>query len=103
MAKKIIDLGSSEVDEKDVESVDIFKLDGKVYSAPKNMPFSTALEFMEAQVEQGPDAAVFMMLKAVLGQEAFDALKKNKNLTEEQFQEVVSRVEEHLLAGEEGK
>lgn len=103
MAKKILDLGSSEVDEKEVETIDIFKLDGKVYSAPKEMPFSVALEYMEAQAEQGPDAAVFFMLKNVLGHEAFDALKKNRNLTAEQFQEVVEAVESHILVDEEGK
>jgi len=102
-AKKLIDLGSSEVDTTKVETIDIFKLDGKVYTAPKEMPFSAALEYMEAQVEQGPDAAVFMMLRSVLGQEAFDALKKNRNLTQEQFQSVVEVVEKHLLADEEGK
>ena len=103
MAKKILDLGSSEVDTTKVETVDIFKLDGKVYSAPKEMPFSVALEYMEAQVEHGPDAAVFFMLKNVLGKEAFDALKGNKNLTSEQFQQVVETVEQHILADEEGK
>ena len=43
------------------------------------------------------------MLKNVLGKEAFDALKGNKNLTSEQFQQVVETVEQHILADEEGK
>lgn len=103
MAEKILDLGTSKVDEKKVETVEIFKLDGKVYSAPKELPFSFALEYMEAQAEKGPDAAVFFMLKGVLGEEAFGALKSNRNLTQEQFEAVVQRVEKHVLADEEGK
>ena len=101
-AKKIVDLGSSEVDEnKKIETIDIFKLDGKVYSAPKEIPFGVGLEYMEAQVEQGPDAAVFLMLKRVLGEEAFGVLKSNKNLRPEQFQQIVESLEGLVLAGDE--
>lgn len=104
MGKKLVDLGSSEASEDvEVESVDIFKLDGKVYTAPKALPFSVALEYMEAQVEHGPDAAVFLMIKNVLGKDAFDALKKNRNLTQEQFQEIIQSLESHVLVNEEGK
>lgn len=102
-AKKVLDLGSSDVTTKDVETIDIFKLDGVTYSAPKEMPFGVALEYMEAQVEHGPDAAVFLMIKRVLGEDAFTALKTNRNLTQEQFQDVIERLEGLVLAGESGK
>lgn len=102
-AKKVLDLGSSKVDEKKIETIDIFKLDGVTYSAPKDMPFGVALEYMEAQVEHGPDAAVFLMIKRVLGEDAFRALKTNRNLTQEQFQEIIQSLEGLVLADESGK
>jgi hypothetical protein len=101
-AKKLLDLGSSEPQEKTAdEVVEIFKQDGKVYSIPKELPFSAALEYMEAQVEHGPDGAAFIMLRSVLGKEAFNALKNNPNLTEEQFNEIFQTVEKHVLAGKD--
>lgn len=103
-AKKVLDLGSSTPDEKKkTETVDIFMLDGVTYSAPKEMPFGVALDYMEAQVEQGPDAAVFVMIKRVLGEDAFRALKSNPNLTEEQFRGVIERLETLVMADESGK
>lgn len=102
-AKKILDLGSSKVAEKDIDTVEIFKLDGVIYSAPKKIPFGVSLEYMEAQTEKSPDAAVFLMIKRVLGDDAFNALKNNRNLTQEQFQEIIESLESLVLADEEGK
>lgn len=103
-AKKVIDLGSSEVDSKaDVETIDIFKLDGKTYSAPKHFSAGLTLKYLEKQAEAGADAAIYFMFTELLGREAYDALKNNPNLTKSQLDEIMGIVEKLALSDEEGK
>lgn len=104
MAKKnLIDLGSTEDAANEIETVELFKLDDKVYSVPKEVSAGVSLEYLERQSEEGPDAAIYFIMKKLLGEEAFNALKSHPNLKKDQLEQVMAAVEKHALADEEGK
>lgn len=104
MAVKVIDLGSTEVKgNAKVETVDIFKLNGKTYSAPKKSSAGLSLKYLEKQAEEGPDAAVYFMFVELLGKEAYDALKNHPTLEKKDLDAIMAVVEKIALADEEGK
>lgn len=102
MATNILDLGSSKVGKtKKSDTVDIFKIDDKVYSAPKKPGFGVMLKYMKAQAEKGPDVAVLLMIEEMMGEEAFEALSNHAGLTSEHFTDIVKRLEKIVLAQDE--
>jgi hypothetical protein len=104
MAKSLIDLGTTDVEENEtVETVEVFKLDGKVYSLPKDVSAGVSLKYLQLQTEEGPDAAAYYIMREMLGQEAFDALANHPRLKKADLNKIMSVVEEHALADEEGK
>lgn len=104
MAKKILDLGSSTVDETvEIEKVALFKLDDVTYYAPKKVKGNVSLVYMEKQAEEGPDAANYYMMKTMLGADAWKALRDNENLELEDLEKIMQVLEQHMLADEEGK
>lgn len=103
MAKNIIDLGSTEVGENEVvETEEIFKLDGKVYSAPKNVSAGVMLKYMKMQAEVGAEPAYYFLMDKLLGSEAFEALSEHPRLKQEDLQKVFEAVEKHAFADEAG-
>ena len=103
MAKNIIDLGTTEVDEDAaVETVEIFKLDGKVYAAPKNVSAGVMLKYMKMQAEVGAEPAYYFLMNTLLGSEAFEALAEHPKLKQSDLQKVFEATEKHAFADEEG-
>lgn len=103
MATKLIDLGSSTPSDGAVETIDIFKLDGKTYSAPKKISAGLSLKYLEKQAEEGPDSAIYFMFIELLGRDAFDALKNHPTLEKNDLDAVMKVVENLALADESGK
>lgn len=104
MATKLIKLGSSKPKENEkVETVDIFELDDKIYSVPAKVSAGVSLNYLRKQVEEGPDAAIYYIMVTLLGQEAYDALANHPTLEKDDLDKVMTAVEKHALADEEGK
>lgn len=104
MAKKLIDLGSSAVEDNEpVEMVEVFILDNKTYSVPKEISAGVSLAYLEKQSEEGPDAAIYYLMKELLGTDAFDALKSHPRLKKSDLSKIMEIIEKHALADEEGK
>lgn len=104
MAKaKLLKLGSTKDAAKDIETIDLFELDDVVYSVPAEVSAGVSLAYLEKQAEEGPDAAIFFIMKKLLGDEAFDALKNHPNLKKDELEAVMSAVEGHVLADDSGK
>lgn len=104
MAKtNLIDLGSTEEAAKNVKTVELFKLDDKVYSVPEEVSAGVSLEYLERQAEDGPDAAIYFIMKKLLGEDAFNALKNHPNLKKSDLEQIMAAVEKHALEDESGK
>lgn len=104
MAKNIIKLGSSKTsDQTPVETVEVFELDDKVYSVPKKVSAGISLKYLKLQAEEGPDAAMYFIMKKMLGEEAFEALSEHESLEKDDLAKIMEIVEKHALSDEEGK
>lgn len=104
MAKNLIKLGSSKKDENaPVETIEVFELDDKVYSLPKKVSAGVSLKYLKLQAEEGPDAAMYFIMKEMLGEEAFEALAEHPSLEKGDLSKIMEVVEKHALSDEEGK
>lgn len=77
--------------------VEIFKLDGVVYSVPRRVSQEFIREFLDIQDTKGIEQSIYFLLTKTLGPEAYDALKNHPNLTNRDLQKVVRRVEQTIL------
>jgi hypothetical protein len=103
MATSLIDLGTTEVSEDEVvETVEIFKLDDKVYSAPKDVSAGVLLKYMKMQAEVGAEPAYYYLMNELLGGEAYTALSEHPRLKQKDLMRVFEAVEKHAFADEEG-
>jgi hypothetical protein len=64
-----------------IEMVTLFEIDGKAYQIPAKPDAGLALQVVEDAVEHGSVVADLMMLKRVIGDEGFQALKDCGALT----------------------
>lgn len=77
-----------------VEEVLLFSMvedDGtrRDFSIPKKVKFSFSLRFMEMVADKGEQAAGVWMLRHLLGDDGFEALRDSDDVTEEQFTRIV--------------
>lgn len=85
------------------DRVDLFELGGKMYTMPAEVPGSLALEAMEIFRRQGDAAASAWLLKEVIGEEAYGALRTCKTLRKEDLQAIQKIVSEHVFGSPEGE
>ncbi|WP_433242513.1 hypothetical protein [Actinomadura nitritigenes] len=85
-----------------VEMIPLFKMADEIYEMPKSPPAGLALEYLEKQVEDGPDAAAMWLMIEVLGPEVYKMLKEHPSLEFDQFNDVFDRIEKTLL-GKKGQ
>lgn len=57
------------------ERVEVFTLDGVTYSAPAKPPANLGLRFLDFREEHGDDAAIQWLLRVMLGDEGWEALR----------------------------
>lgn len=79
----------------------LFELDGKVYTVLVNPSPNVGLTVMEMQTEKGVEAASIYMLKAMLGEDGFTALKNSPDVTTEEYEEVVKYISERVMGAQE--
>ncbi|WP_149264296.1 hypothetical protein [Actinomadura sp. K4S16] len=82
-----------------IEMVPLFVMGDDVYEMPKKPPAGLALEYLEKQVEDGPDAAAMWVMVEVLGEEVYTMLKDHPSLDFDQFNDIFERLEKNLLGG----
>lgn len=78
---------SAEVAE--VEKVELFSIDGKVYEVPAKPPLTIALKYLTEMRTLGSGFAEMALLERLLGEEGYTALLNFDELTPEVFGQVV--------------
>ena len=82
----------SSAPEEAPELVDLFAVDGTMYSVPRKPSASIALRYLDAAENLGPQAANLYVLREMLGDEGYNALSTCKGLTDTQLTWVVETV-----------
>lgn len=67
------------------------------YFMPRRIPAGFSLQALEEMQEMGEVAAAAWLLKEVLGEDAYDALKGDPDLEPEQLEQIVSTVTQHVM------
>ncbi len=90
----LIQIDSNEIN---TQVIDLFSIDGKVYTMPAEVSASVALQMLHVARESGEQAAVSWAMEEVLGKEAYDALRTCKALKAHQLQAVIKVVTEKVM------
>lgn len=85
-----IDFDARRNDEEVEERVVIFHLNGTDYSVPKKPRINLGLKFSYERRAFGTDVAVSSLLRAMLGDEGFDALMGYDGLTEDDLEAITT-------------
>lgn len=87
----------SSAPEEEPELVDLFEVDGTMYSVPSKPSASITLMYLDAAESLGPQAANLYVLREMLGEEGYRALSTCRSLTEPQLTWVVETVQGLVL------
>jgi hypothetical protein len=83
------------------ERVDVFSIDGVMYSMPKVINAAIALRAVEI-IEQGGDLAVIpFMFRETIGPDGYEALKNCVSLKPSDLQAVTKIIADHVLGAVE--
>lgn len=89
------------------ERVDVFELDGVMYTMPAVVSGATALNMLHEIRERGLEAAAAWAFQEVLGVKAYNALRSCKTLRPADLKAVLAIVEGHVMGAleelDEGK
>lgn len=81
----------------EVEKVELFSIDGKVYEVPAKPPLTVALKYLTEMRTLGSGFAEMALLERLLGEEGYTALLGFDELTPEVFGQVVDAATELAL------
>ena len=85
----------------EVELVDVFSVDGVMYSMPKEVNAAIALRAVEIMRREGDMAVVPFMFSETVGLDGYEALKNCTSLKPEQLKQVVKIISESVLGSVE--
>lgn len=88
-------------DEVPEERVTLFFIGEEEYTIPKVVPPSLGLEFMRVASEVGQEIASTVILRRVLGDEAYFALERSRAVTGDQLERIVKVVVDMSLGRQE--
>ena len=80
------------------KTLTLFRLNGEDYRVPARPPVALALRFLDDLNRKGEDLAVAAMLPRLLGEDAWQALLQEDDLTMEEF-EAIAKAAGNLLMG----
>lgn len=98
-----IDTAASAARLQQAEQVDIFSVDGKVYSMAKAVRAEIPLTYLRLLRNRGEDEASAYLITEALGEEALDALSSVKGLDERQWKAVMKAVVKYALPKDRGR
>lgn len=76
---------SSKDEGEEIEYVTLFELDDKVFKVPKNPSPTVGLRYLKILKDEGEGQAAYYMLTKMLGEEGYDALLDYDQLTQDQY------------------
>ncbi len=82
---------------KEVETIELFSIDGTSYVIPNKARVNVGLRYMKLMRDESPNAADAWLLEALLGKDAFEALMDYDDLTPEVLEQVVAAAAKVVL------
>ncbi|TXJ78633.1 hypothetical protein E2C11_16635 [Streptomyces lavendulae] len=79
-------------DEIPDERVPLFYIGDTEYTIPKDIPPGVALQYLRTAGERGEQFAAPILLRRVLGEEAYEALETSRALTDDQLRQIIDIV-----------
>lgn len=83
--------------EQTPDMVDLFEVDGTMYSVPRKPSASIGLQYLDAAETLGPQAANLFVLREMLGDDGYNALSTCKALTDEHLAWLVDTIQGLVL------
>lgn len=83
----------------EIETVELFSIDGQSYSIPKKPRVNLALRYLKMAREEGADAASAYLLEQLVGPAAYDALMNYEDLTSETLGAIMEAAQKVTLGG----
>jgi hypothetical protein len=94
---KVVDLRTDEVQEREPDLVEIFRIDGESYCMDRNQDASVVLEYLHLVRSRGENVGLAYLFEEVMGQEAYDALRTFKGISPAQLGQVMMAVQTVML------
>jgi hypothetical protein len=85
-----------------VKRVELFSIDGEVYSVPTSVSRNVGLKYVHIARKEGPEAAADYMLESLLGQEGYEALINFEDLSEDDLKNIVEACSHIMVAASKG-
>lgn len=77
--------------------IDLFSIDGVTYQIPAKPRVNIALKYLWHVRQYGEDRAAAELMEALLGAKGFQALVEYDDLSPEQFSQILSIAQQHVL------
>jgi hypothetical protein len=87
----MLELTSTPTD-AEVERIPVFSIDGVMYTIPKEIPAATVLDLLEKVDNVASISAQLDILRELLGDEAYHALRECKTLTVRQLKQLIDDI-----------
>lgn len=81
----------------------LFTLNGREYKVPAKPAVNIALRFLDDLNKRGEELAVARMLPKLLGEEAWEALLAEDDLTMDEFQSIAQAASQLLMGNVQGE
>ena len=97
----VLELCSADVVSED--RIPLFSIDGTEYTMPAEVPGYVSVEVIDLWATQGEAAGTRWLMRELLGEDGYDALRTCKTITKAQVRQVTKILVEHALGDEDPK
>ncbi len=93
----MIELTSAGKPEQPDDEIELFSIDGVSYTIPAKPRVNVALKYLWHVRQYGEDRAAAELMESLLGPKGFQALVEYDDLTPDQFGQILTIAQQHVL------
>ncbi len=93
----MIELSSGARPDAPSEEIELFSIDGVAYTIPAKPRVNVALKYLWHVRQYGEDRAAAELMESLLGAKGFQALVEYDDLEPEQFAQILTLAQQHVL------
>lgn len=93
----MIEIATTHDEDPEVPQIDLFSIDGVVYTMPAVVPGNLSLRVMEGVRQQGWEPTMAWALEEVMGNDAYRALLDCTAIRPGQLGQIMTAVQEHIM------
>ncbi|MDQ3760971.1 MAG: hypothetical protein M3460_04530 [Actinomycetota bacterium] len=98
----MIELTSAPEPDTPEDEIELFSIDGVAYTIPAKPRVNVALKYLWHVRQYGEDRAAAELMESLLGPKGFQALVEYDDLQPEQFGQILTIAQQHVLGALEG-